>query len=401
MTDERHANRGLPTSDLHGPDHDLAKRKRILRLARNILIAIAIILLLGVIRIVILRLMNNNTLEERAAQNKVMNVIVVQANSGSADAHITLPSTVESYNETLVYARTPGYVKEWFKDIGAPVKQGDVLAILETPEVNKQVDEANAAFNLAKVAYERWSKLRKEDAVSQQELDEKSAAYKQSRASLQRTKELLKFGKIIAPFDGIVSRRNVNVGDLVNSGNSGSPQALFGVSQTKNLHLYVYVPQARSEAVVIGQEVPVYRPESPDKVIKGKIVRTAGAIDVATRTLQVDIEIPDEQSFLLPGVFVQAALPLDNQGRLILPTNTLMFGSVGTQVAVVQNGQVLRKTVALGVDYGRSVQIVGGLDPADQVIVNPMDSIANGQKVVIAAPPKPAEAAKPAPQDKK
>jgi len=301
----------------------------------------------------------------------------------------------------LIYARTPGYVKEWFKDIGAPVKQGDVLAILETPEVNKQVDEANAAFNLAKVAFERWTLLRKEDAVSQQELDEKSAAYKQSRATLQRTKELLKFGKIIAPFDGIVSRRNVNVGDLVNPGNGGSPQALFGVSQTKNLHLYVYVPQARSESITIGQEVSVYKPEAPDKVVKGKIVRTAGAIDVATRTLQVDIEIPDGQTFLLPGVFVQASLPLDNQGRLILPTNTLMFGSQGTQVAVVQNGQVLRKTVALGIDYGRSVQIVGGLDPADQVIVNPMDSIANGQKVVIAAPPKPAEAAKPAPQDKK
>jgi len=401
MTDDRHGNRGLPTSDLHGPEHDLEKRKRVLQLARKVLIVVAAILALGLLRVVIMHFITNHELEERSAENNVMHVLVVQASGGTADAHLTLPSTVESYNETLVYARTPGYVKEWFKDIGAPVKKGDVLAILETPEVNKQVDEAVATFNLAKTAYQRWTKLRQEDAVSQQELDEKTSAYKQSRANLQRTKELLKFGKIIAPFDGFVSRRNVNVGDLVNSGNGGSAQALFGVSQTKHLHVYVYIPQTRADAVSIGQEVKVFKPEAPDKVVKGKIVHTAGAIDVATRTLQVDIEIPDDQQFLLPGAYVETSLSLDSQGRLILPTNTLIFGSVGTQVAVVQGGQVLRKTVALGVDYGRTVEIVGGLEPGDQVIVNPIDSIANGQKVAITPAVKAADAAKPVAQDKK
>jgi len=188
---------------------------------------------------------------------------------------------------------------------------------------------------------------------------------------------------------------------LVNSGNGGSAQALFGVSQTKHLHVYVYIPQTRADAVSIGQEVKVFKPEAPDKVVKGKIVHTAGAIDVATRTLQVDIEIPDDQQFLLPGAYVETSLSLDSQGRLILPTNTLIFGSVGTQVAVVQGGQVLRKTVALGVDYGRTVEIVGGLEPGDQVIVNPIDSIANGQKVAITPAVKAADAAKPVAQDKK
>jgi len=394
MTEERHSNRGLPTSDLHGPEHDLQKRQRVLKIARNVLIGFGILLFLGVLRAVIFHFMSESDLENRATQNNIMNVAVVQASDKSADAQLTLPSTVESYNESLLYARTQGYVKEWFKDIGMPVKKGDVLVKLETPEVDKQVEEAKSAFNLAEVAYQRWTKLRKEDAVSQQELDEKTAAYRQSRATLQRTKELLKFGAITAPFDGFVTRRNVNVGDLVNSGNGGTPQALFGVSQTRHLHLYVYIPQARSEAVKVGQEVQVFKPEAPDKIVTGRIARTAGAIDVATRTLQVDIEIPDEQQFLLPGAYVEVSLPLDSQGRMILPTNTLLFGSAGPQVAVVQGDQVLRKSVALGVDYGKSVEIIGGLEPSDQVIVNPIDSITNGQKVSIAPAPK-AEIAKP------
>jgi len=144
----------------------------------------------------------------------------------------------------------------------------------------------------------------------------------------------------------------------------------------------------------VGQEVKVFKPEAPDKIVTGKIARTAGAIDVATRTLQVDIEIPDEQQFLLPGAYVEVSLPLDSQGRMILPTNTLLFGSAGPQVAVVQGDQVLRKSVALGVDYGKSVEIIGGLEPSDQVIVNPIDSITNGQKVSI-APASKTEIAKP------
>lgn len=391
MTDERHANRGLPATELHGPEHDIQKRQRVLRLARNLLIIFGALLILGLARVVVLHFMNDANLNDLAKKNNIMNVVVVQASDKGADAQLTLPSTVESYNESLLYARTQGYVKKWFKDIGMPVKKGDVLVELETPELNKQVEEATSAFNLAQTSFERWTKLRKEDVVSQQELDEKTATYRQSRATLQRTKELLKFGKITAPFDGFITRRNVNVGDLVNSGNGGTPQALFGVSQTKHLHLYVYVPQTRSDAVKVGQEVKIYRPEAPDKTVLGKIVRTAGAIDVVSRTLQVDLEIPDEQKFLVPGAYVEVSLPLDNQDRLVLPTNTLLFGSAGPQVAVVQNGQVLRKSVALGVDYGRSIEVIGGLNPEDQVIVNPVDSIASGQMVKVATVSKPAE----------
>jgi RND family efflux transporter MFP subunit len=243
-------------------------------------------------------------------------------------------------------------------------------------------------FRLTQVAYKRWSDLRKEDAVSEQELDEKTSAYKVAQANFQRVKELQKFGKITAPFDGIVTRRNVNVGDLVNSGNSGTAQALFGVSQTKNLHLYVYVSQKQANAVSIGQEVKVFRPEAPDKKVLGKIVRTTGAIDVATRTMQVEIDIPNDQPLFLPGSYVEASVPLNAQGRLILPTNTLMFGSAGPQVVVVQDGKALRKSVAVGVDYGRTVEIISGIDSQDQVIVNPSNSIVDGQVVAIIVPPK-------------
>jgi RND family efflux transporter MFP subunit len=393
MTNERHDNIGLPTSELHGPEHDLKKRQHILSIARKTLIVIGILLCLGLLRILIIYLLNSSTLEDRAKLNNVMNVSVTQATSGSADAYLTLPSTIASRNETLVYARTTGYVKEWFKDIGDAVKQGDVLALLLIPEVYKQVEEAEATFNLSRVALKRWTELRKEDAVSQQELDEKNSAYKVAQANLQRIKELLKFGKIIAPFDGIVTRRNVNIGDLVNSGNGGTAQALFGVSQTANLHLFVYVPQKQANAVLIGQVVEVYRPEAPEKKVLGKIIRTAGAIDVATRTFQVEIDIADDQALFLPGSYVEASLPLSRPERLILPTNTLMFGSAGPQVAIVQDGKVLRKSVAVGVNYGRTVEIIGGLDPKDQVIMNPTDSILDGQVVSVVVPPKESSAA--------
>jgi RND family efflux transporter MFP subunit len=397
MTDERHANRGLPTSELHGPEHDLEKRQRTLGIARKALIVIGIILFLGLLRILVLYLLNSNNLDERSKLNNVMNVSVAKATGGPTDSFLTLPSTIASKNETLVYARTPGYVKEWLKDIGATVKQGDVLAVLETPELNKQAEEAEALFRLTQVAYKRWTDLRKEDAVSEQELDEKTSAYKVAQANFQRVKELQKFGKIIAPFDGIVTRRNVNVGDLVNSGNSGTAQALFGVSQTKNLHIYVYVSQKQANAVSLGQEVKVVRPEAPDKKVLGKIVRTAGAIDVATRTMQVEIDIPNDQPLFLPGSYVEASIPLNTQGRLILPTNTLMFGSAGPQVAVVQDGRVLRKSVALGVDYGRTVEIISGIDSQDQVIVNPSNSVVDGQAVAIIVPPKESAATSSAP----
>ncbi len=396
MTEERHANKGLPTVHIKDPNQEPHQRERMLRLARYALIGLAVILVLGLLRTLIMHWINSGDLEKRSNENNVMHVLAIQATDTSPDMRLTLPGTIESVYETQIHARTNGYVKEWFKNIGDRVKKGDVLATLDIPEVNRQVDEAIASFNLAKIAYERWKKLREEDAVSQQELDEKTSVYQQTQAALQRSKESLKFGQIVAPFDGIVTRRNVNVGDLVNAGNGGTGQAMFGISKTNQFHVYVYVPQDRSSVVKVGKEVGIYEPASRDKAIKGRISRTAGAIDANTRTFQVDIEIPDTQSTLLPGAYVEVAIPLDGQDRMLLPTKTLLFGSAGPQVAVVKDGKVQRQKVLLGVDYGQTIEIIGGIDPHDQIIINPRDSILDGQQVVIETPKeKPKEPIKP------
>ena len=398
MTDERHANKGLPTVHLKDPENNTPQRQRILRLASYALISLAVVLVLGFLRTLIVRWIDAGDLEKRSKENNVMHVLAISATDTSPDMRLTLPGTVESVYETQIHARTNGYVKEWFKDIGEHVKKGEVLATLDIPEVNRQVDEAIASFNLAKTAYERWKLLREEDAVSQQELDEKTSAYQQTQATLQRTKEALKFGQILVPFDGIVTRRNVTVGDLVNAGNAGSGQALFAVSKTNQFHVYVYVPQDRSSVIKVGKEVSIYEPTSRNKIIKGRISRTAGAIDVNTRTYQVEIEIlPDNQNTVLPGAYVEVAIPLDSQDRMLLPTKTLLFGAAGPQVAVIKDGKVERHKVLLGVDYGQTIEIISGIDPHDQIIINPRDSILDGQEVVVESPKdKTKEAPKPA-----
>ena len=263
------------------------------------------------------------------------------------------------------------------------------MATLEIPEVDKQVDEANANFQLAKTAYERWSRLREHDAVPQQEYDERRAAYQQTEAVLKRLRDQQGFGKVVAPFDGIVTRRYVDNGDLVNAGNGGAGQALFATAQIDRLHLYLYVPQNRAARVRVGDAVDVLRPEAPGQPAKGRIVRTTGAIDPATRTLQIEIQVPNADRSLLPGAYVDVALSLKSDGGLVLPSNTLLFGAAGIKVATVQpDAKVKLKTVTVGIDYGHEVEITTGLAPGDRVIVNPPDSIGNGQTVEIAPPGK-------------
>ena len=332
-------------------------------------------------------------LEARAAENAIMYVHVVQPRQEQADGRLTLPGTLQGIFEAQLYARTTGYVKHWFKDIGAPVKKGEVLATLDIPEVSRQVDEAEANFQLAKIAFERWTRLRADDAVAQQELDEKTSAYRQAEAVLQRLRLQLAFGQVLAPFDGTVTRRNVNVGDLVNAGNGGTAQAMFAMAQTDKLHVYAYVPQDRATQVGVGDSVVIVEARRPDKPIRARIARTAGAIDLNSRTLQIDIEVPNPQHALLPGSYVEVILEIKASNTLVLPTNTLLFGAAGTQVAVVKDGKVERRNVSLGTDYGQVVEITTGVSAGDQVIINPPDSIAPNQAVVVEVPVPAAQAA--------
>jgi len=217
-------------------------------------------------------------------------------------------------------------------------------------------------------------------------MDEKTGLYRQSEAVLNRLKQLQGFGTVVAPFEGRITRRNVNLGDLVNAGNVGNAQAMFTMARTDKLSVYVYLPQDRTSQVKVGDPVSVYQTNAPEKLIPGRIARTAGAIDINTRTLQVDVEIPNENNALLPGAYVEVAMQVALGNSLIVPTNTLIFGAGGPYIAIVKDNIVEKIKVTLGIDFGNQVEIRSGLTPDDQIILNPMDSLVNGQTVVPQSP---------------
>lgn len=385
MTEQRHASKGVPEFHLNTVE-SLNGRNKVARRARIITLIILLLLLAGLARTLLVRKADANTLAQQATQNLIQQVRVVHPRTNSHDDKLTLPSTLQGITEAEIHARTSGYVKQWFKDIGQPVKKGDLLAVLDIPDINKQVDEAKANYDLARIAYDRWSKLRAQDAVSQQEFDEKTSTYQQTAAALKRLRDQQDFGTIRAPFDGIVTKRNIDNGSLVNAGNGGSSQALFSIAQVDKLHLYVYVPQDRARQIRVGDVVEVKPSDSGDTPVKGTVARTAGAIDPSTRTLQVEIILPNAEHKLLPGLYVDARLNLQNKSNLTLPTNTLLFGPAGSQVATVDSqNKVKLVKVALGTDYGREVEIKSGLTADDRVIINPSDAISNGQAVNIVA----------------
>ena len=383
MTDQRHSNQGLPEFHLHGINQE-SHRGKVVHAARLIAVAIVILLLIGLGRAIFARHAHAEILAARSAESAILQVRVVQPSISNYETKLTLPSSLQGINQAQIYARTSGYVKQWNKDIGQSVKKGELLATLDIPDVNKQVEEAKANFELAKIAYERWGRLREHDAVSQQEYDDKAGAYKQSEAVLNRLQNQQDFGKVVAPFDGIVTKRSIDNGDLVNAGNGGSAQALFTMAQIDKLRLYVYVPQVRAAQIHVGDSVDILRSEAADKPVKGKIVRTAGAIDPSTRTLQIEIQVTNEDHGLIPGAYVDVALTFKSDSGLVLPTNALMFNSAGSRVALVQSDNKIKmQSVSLGIDYGRDVEIKNGLKADDKVVMNPPDSITDGQAVEI------------------
>ena len=389
MKDTLHDSHGLP---LGHPDHpeSAIKLKKTLRKVTVFAVLIVALLLFGLASALFERWTFAEVLAKRTEESALMHVLVVKPSApekNSPNMRLVLPGTLRGINEAQIHSRVTGYVKQWFKDLGDTAKQGETHAVIDIPEINRQVEEAAANFKLAKTVYDRWRRLRAEDAVSQQEMDEKTGLYRQSEAVLNRLKQLQSFGTVTAPFEGRITRRNVNLGDLVNAGNVGNAQAMFSMARTDRLSVYVYLPQDRTSQVKVGDEVSVYQTSAPDKIIKGRIARTAGAIDINTRTLQVDIEIPNEDNALLPGAYVEIAMQIALGNSLIVPTNTLIFGAGGPYIAVVdKDNRAEKKKVTLGVDFGNQVEIRSGISADDQIILNPMDSLVNGQAVVPQSP---------------
>jgi RND family efflux transporter MFP subunit len=306
---------------------------------------------------------------------------------------------MEAFTDAPIYARTNGYVRRWFVDIGAHVKARQLLAEIETPEVDQQLGQARAQFataqadyKLAKSTAERWQNLRKTDSVSQQETDEKvgdmeskSATMEASRANVRRLEETQSFQKIYAPFSGVITARNVDIGDLINAGSNGTGSDLFRLEAIRQMRVYIQVPQLNSRSAVPGMPAELAIPEMPGKRFAGHVVRTSDAMDPASRTLRVEVDVDNPNEVLMPSEYVEVHLKVSTPtNSLIVPVNALLFRSEGISAAVVRADHVVLQPIIIGRDFGDELEVTSGLAPDDQIVINPPDSIAAGQKVRLA-----------------
>jgi RND family efflux transporter MFP subunit len=322
-------------------------------------------------------------------------VTVVHPRRSDAATDLDLPGNIQAFVETPIYARTNGYLKKWFVDIGGRVKAGDLLATIDTPEVDQELNQADAALlqaqanlDLAKTTADRWHLLLKSDGVSQQEVDQNDAAFKARQADLNaaaanvnRLKDEQSFQNLTAPFSGIVTARNVDIGSLISNGTS---QALFRMSQIDVLRVYVNVPESYTPDIRTALEADLTVAEVPGKVFKGKVVRTAGAIDPTSKTLLTEVDVANPKGDLLPGAYAQVVFHLrTSTPPLTIPSNTLIFRTSATQVAVAENGIAHLRNIMLGRDLGQSLEVISGLAPSDEVILNPPDSLGEGAAVSV------------------
>lgn len=375
----------------------MADQKRTLRRASVLTVAVLVGLGLLAGRTVFVRISNAKTLEAQVAERNKVYVRVTSPKSGAAAQTVVLPGTLQGYVQAPISARASGYLKKWHKDIGSRVEQGELLAEIETPETDQQLAQAIAArqqaassLALASSTLARWEALKQRDVVSQQELEEKKSTDQQARANLaaadanvERLRQLESFKRVTAPFAGVVTKRNVDVGDLIDAG-GGAGRALFILSQTDPLRVYVNVPQSYAHLVRPGQQVSVTQQELRGQTFKGEIVRTAGAIDAQTRTMQVEVVLNNSEGTLLPGAYVQVALPLQGSGALTVPTNVLLMRGEGPRVAVVgKDGKVALRAVKIGRNLGEVIEILDGVGADDKLVLNPSDSMNDGDTVVI------------------
>jgi len=351
------------------------------------------------------------TVRAETNQLAVPTVLVVQPTRAAAGQEIVLPANVQAFKDAPIYARTNGYLKRWYADIGAHVKAGQLLAEIDTPEVDQQLHQARADLataeanvHLSEITANRYQGLLKSDSVSQQDADNAAGDYAAKKAIVQswqanvrRLEDLLSFQKIYAPFDGIITARNTDIGQLIDSGSSaGQKSELFHIAAPGRLRVYVNVPQVYSRVAKPGLKADLTLAEFPGRHFEGKLVRTADAIDSASRTLLVEIEINNPTGELLAGAFAELHLKLPGDASTFtIPVSTLLFRSEGLRVASVNDGKATLIPVTLGRDFGSEVEVLTGLSGDEKLIVNPADSIVSGQAVRVAqANTKPAGGAR-------
>jgi len=393
QTEER-----IPTNEQTIPVNEAGKGKRSRKtwlVAAIVAIVVGALLGSGIWS----RVKARTTLNAETAQVALTAVSVVSPKPSAPAEEIILPGNVQPFITSPIYARTNGYLKKWYFDIGAHVKQGQLLAIIDTPEVDQQLQQimsnletAKANLALAEITKNRYQGLLKTNAVSQQDADNAAGTYNANKAivdanqaNVNQLKALQSFEKIYAPFDGIVTARNTDIGDLINSGSSSTARTdLFHISQPGKLRVYVNVPQEYSQGIKVGMTADLSLAEFPGRKFQGTLVRTAEAINATTRTLLIEISVDNPSGTLLTGSYAEVHLKIPTQAStLLLPVNSLIFRSDGLRVGVVKDGKVALTTVTPGHDFGSQIEIVSGLNPTDQIIVNPPDSIVSGQQVQI------------------
>ena len=396
------------TPNAHAPSHDTetAPEQKPIKPGHGILAALIVVAILVVLATlgILPRWHAQAALAERTNDLAAPSVILLQPKPGQPVEELVLPGNVTSYSDAPVFARTSGYLTKWYYDIGAKVPKGALLAEIASPEVDQQLAQAEADLNTAqatannaRIQADRYKGLVASNAVSQQDTDtfvnqasSTAAQVKSAEANVQRLKELTAFEKIYAPFDGVVTARNVDIGQLINAGAAGATgqsQELFHLQAVQTLRVYTNLPSVFSGSIKKGATVDLTFLEHPGQVTHGKLVRTADAIDPASRTLLVEIDVDNRKGQLLTGSLAQVHFKVNPVGSVfVLPVSALIFRSGGLRVGTVKDNVAHLVPVTIGQDDGRTVQVITGLNKDDQVIQDPPDSLIEGEKVHVLSP---------------
>jgi RND family efflux transporter MFP subunit len=394
MDDKQITNAEIPGC----PPGEIRGRRRTMRLLAvtgvTMFILLVIVILLGIRA----RERAESKLRQNTNEAAVEEVVIIHPKENSPIDEVELPGSTQPYINSPVYARASGYLVKWYHDIGSRVKKGDLLAVLDAPELDKQLaqaqsdlDTSRANSDLAKITADRWQGLVKTRSVSKQATDQAVDNQRASNATVNsyaanqgHYAELVGFEKIYAPFDGIITMRNTDNGWLIAAGLNTPGQELFQIGQISTLRVFVAVPEVYSRAARIGSKATLTLDEYPDQTFQGTVTRTSSSIDMASRTLNTEVDIDNSKGLLLPGAYVRVHLALPTQiHSVIIPSDTLLFRTQGLQVGLVRNNVVQLVPVAIGTDYGESVQITSGLSASDEVIESPSDSLVSGTPVRI------------------
>jgi RND family efflux transporter MFP subunit len=392
MDDKQITNAEIPGC----PPGEVRGRRRTMRLLAvtgvTMFILLVIVILLGIRA----RERAESKLRKNTNEAAVEEVVIIRPKENSPIDEVVLPGSTQPYINSPVYARASGYLVKWYHDIGSRVKKGDLLAVVDAPELDKQLTQAQADLetsransDLAKITADRWQGLVKTRSVSKQSTDQAVDNQKASdstvnsyAANQRHYADLVGFEKIYAPFDGVIMMRNTDNGWLIAAGQNTPGQELFQIGQISTLRVFVAVPEVYSRAARVGSKATLTLDEYPDQTFQGTVTRTSSSIDMASRTLNTEVDIDNSKGLLLPGSYVQVHLALPAQiHSVIVPSSTLLFRTQGLQVGVVRNNVAQLVPVSIGTDYGETVQVTSGLSASDDVIENPFDSLVSGTPV--------------------